>query len=60
MCVGRAMGKKSVLDHLGTKCVVVYMAFAMLFIVHNRVCAKQVRLEVTIALAKYFVTVIQY
>jgi hypothetical protein len=35
------------------------MAFAMLFIAQNRVCAKKVRLEVTIALAQYFVTVIQ-
>jgi hypothetical protein len=35
------------------------MAFAMFFIVQNRVCAKEVQLEVTIALAQYFVTVIQ-
>jgi hypothetical protein len=35
------------------------MAFAMLFTVQNRVCAKKVRLEVTIALAQYCVTVIQ-
>jgi hypothetical protein len=35
------------------------MAFVMLFIAQNRICAKKVRLEVTKALAQYFVTVIQ-
>jgi hypothetical protein len=35
------------------------MAFAMLFIAQKQVCAKKVQLEVAIALAQYFVTVIQ-
>jgi hypothetical protein len=35
------------------------MAFVMLFIAQNQVCAKKVQLDISIALVQYFVTVIQ-